>query len=96
LDHVVYILECGDGSFYTGVTIDLPQRVFQHREGLEPGAYTYSRRPVRLRWSQTFSNEQDAKAAERQIKGWTRAKKIALIEGGLDQVHALGRKRGVS
>jgi putative endonuclease len=76
----VYVLECKDGSFYVGSTIDLERRVWQHqmREG---AAYTRRRRPVRLVWSADYERVEDAYAMEKRIQGWNRAKRIALIEG---------------
>lgn len=85
-----YMLECADGSYYVGSTSNLTQRVAQHNEGFF-GGYTASRRPVRLVWSQGFQHMIEAIAAERQIKGWTRAKKQALISGDFDLLHELAR-----
>jgi putative endonuclease len=76
----VYVLECKDGSFYVGSTIDLERRVWQHQMG-EGAAYTRRRRPVRLVWSADYERVEDAYAMEKRIQGWNRAKRIALIEG---------------
>ncbi|HEX3140139.1 MAG TPA: GIY-YIG nuclease family protein [Rhizobacter sp.] len=73
-----YMLRCADDSYYVGHTDDLDQRIAQHHAGEYPG-YTRQRRPVTLVWSQDFSSRDEAFAAERQIKGWARAKKEALI-----------------
>lgn len=70
----VYILECADGSYYTGCTTNLEQRVIQHKEG-KYGGYTSHRRPVNLIWNEEFRNINRAIDAERQIKGWSRKKK---------------------
>ena len=79
MDIHVYILRCQDGSYYTGLTrAGLETRIGQHNSGTFPG-YTFKRRPVELLWSQEFSVLTDAIAVERQIKGWNRAKKEALI-----------------
>jgi predicted GIY-YIG superfamily endonuclease len=75
-----YILRCADGSTYTGHTDDLERRIGEHHAGRVPG-YTHRRRPVRLAWSQEFATREEALSAERRIKGWTRAKKEALIAG---------------
>ncbi len=76
----VYILECCDGTYYTGSTIGLEQRLAEHQLGL--GAhYTAERRPVRLAWSAELPRIDDAFAAEKRIQGWSRAKKRLLIEG---------------
>jgi putative endonuclease len=89
----VYILECTDGKYYTGVTSSLEIRLAQHRMGHDPSSFTFSRRPVALVWTESFSTEQQARECERQLKGWSKAKKRALIEGGLFAVHAVVRAR---
>jgi putative endonuclease len=77
----VYILRCADGSYYVGSTrTTLDDRVAQHNAGAF-GGYTARRRPVELVFAQEFQRITDAIAAERQLKGWTRAKKEALIRG---------------
>jgi putative endonuclease len=77
----VYMLRCADGSFYVGSATgdDLTKRVTEHQMGAYPG-YTSTRRPVTLVWSEHFERITDAIAVERQIKGWSRAKKLALIK----------------
>jgi len=52
MPYYVYILKCADGSYYTGSTDDLSKRIWQHQEGVTPGSYTFSRRPVELVWSE--------------------------------------------
>ncbi len=84
----VYILKCADGSYYTGSTIDLKMRIAQHQTGYFKG-YTSSRLPVELVWQQDFSTEHDAFLCERQVKGWSRAKKEALIRGDFDAIHEI-------
>jgi putative endonuclease len=77
----VYILQCADRSYYVGITRDnLEKRLTQHEAGLFDG-YTARRRPVKLVFNQQFGRIEDAIAAERQIKGWRREKKEALIRG---------------
>ena len=89
----VYILRCVDGSYYVGSTRDsLESRVTQHNSGLF-GGYTKSRRPVELAFSQEFDRITDAVAAERQIKGWSRAKKEALINRDFDLLVQLAKNR---
>ncbi|MFO1344380.1 MAG: GIY-YIG nuclease family protein [Burkholderiales bacterium] len=73
-----YIVECSDGALYTGHTDELERRVAQHQQGYFINCYTYKRRPVNLIWSQEFESRIAALDAERTIKGWTRAKKMAL------------------
>ena len=77
---VVYILRCSDFSYYTGVSTNLEQRLYQHQSGVHDG-YTSIRRPVELVWVSDESDIQEAIQLERQIKGWSRAKKEALIRG---------------
>ena len=86
-----YMLRCADGSYYVGHTDDLDGRVGAHHSGLMSG-YTQKRRPVQLVWSQAFSERDQAFAAERQIKGWSRPKKEALIRGDWDGMQLLSRK----
>lgn len=89
----VYMLECADRSFYVGSTRDtLDARIAQHDAGVF-GGYTASRRPVRLVWSEHFQRIVDAVAAERQIKGWSRAKKKALIASDWERLSHLARRR---
>ena len=93
----VYMLRCADGSLYVGSATgdDATHRVDQHNAAAFPGSYTSSRRPVTLIWCEHFARITDAIAAERQIKGWSRAKKLALAKGDWDRVRALAkRKRG--
>ena len=86
-----YLLKCSDGSYYFGHTDDLDGRIGAHQSGLIEG-YTKKRRPVMLVWSQTFSERDEAFRAERQIKGWNRAKKEALVRGDWDGLRILSRK----
>jgi putative endonuclease len=90
----LYILRCADGSYYAGTArLGLEKRIVEHQEGNLDG-YTARRRPVTLVFSQRFQRIEDAIAAERQVKGWRREKKEALIEGELDLLPALS-KRGM-
>ncbi len=77
-----YIVECADGSLYVGSTTDLDRRVSEHNLGLG-AAYTRlrRRRPVKLVWAAEFRRVEDAFFYEKQIQGWGRAKRVALIEG---------------
>jgi putative endonuclease len=91
----VYMLRCRDGTYYVGSATgdDLSTRVAQHQAGTFHG-YTALRRPVELVWSQHFERITDAIAAERRIKGWSRAKKEALIKADWGSVRALAKRRG--
>lgn len=77
--YFVYILECSDGSFYTGVTSDIDSRFEAHQAGLLRNAYTHKRRPVRLVYLDETDDVGAAIFREKQIKGWSRKKKLALI-----------------
>ena len=90
----VYILKCSDGSYYTGSTSNIEKRISEHQNGLIKG-YTYSRRPIKLVFSEHFSKVYDAISAERQIKGWRRAKKIALINGDFDLLVRLSNEKNL-
>ncbi|HEU4961052.1 MAG TPA: TrmH family RNA methyltransferase [Sphingomonas sp.] len=81
-----YILRCADGSYHVGHTDTLEMRIAQHQAGDIEG-YTHTRRPVTLEWSQDFPSRIEALEAERQIKGWTRRKKEALIRGDWADLH---------
>ena len=87
----VYILKCSDGSYYAGSTSDLERRLWEHQNGFYAG-YTSSRLPVELVWSIDFPTERAAFLFERQIKGWTRAKKETLIRGDWDGIHEIVKK----
>ena len=88
--YVVYILECSDGSYYTGSTADMSKRFWEHEQGVMRSSYTYSRRPVKLVWaSEETQRYSEALKWERQIKGWSRVKKQALIRGDFDAIHEI-------
>ncbi|MBS0504316.1 MAG: GIY-YIG nuclease family protein [Proteobacteria bacterium] len=86
-----YMLQCADRTFYVGHTDDLGIRMGQHQAGTFRG-YTKRRRPVELVWSQEFATREEARAAELQLKGWRRDKKLALIRGDWDAISALARR----
>jgi putative endonuclease len=91
----LYILRCRDGAYYVGTTRNsLEARVAEHNAGTFDG-FTSLRRPVELVFHQEFDRITDAIAAERQVKGWRRAKKEALIAGEHDLLPELAKRRGV-
>ena len=92
MSYYVYILHCTDGSYYTGLTEDLEIRLAQHQMGELPG-YTQNRRPVQLVFSDEFSSMDDALGRERQIKGWSKAKKEALIAEDWEGLAELSRSK---
>lgn len=75
-----YILQCSDGGYNVGSTTDLDARIATHRAG-EGGDYTARRLPVEVVFTEDFESLHDAFLVERQVKGWSRAKKEALIRG---------------
>ncbi len=87
-----YILECSDQSFYTGVTSNLENRLFLHESGQFEG-FTSTRLPVKIVWFQEFSNAEEAIKTEKQIKGWSRAKKKALIANDWERVSFFSMRR---
>jgi putative endonuclease len=90
----VYILRCRDRSYYVGITrASLEHRISQHQAGTYDG-YTALRRPVELVFHQEFDRIEDAIAAERQLKGWSRAKKEALMNGDYALLRSLSKRRG--
>ena len=91
----IYIFRCADGSYYTGVTRrPVEERVSEHANGAIPGCFTFSRRPVVLAHSEHSERIDEAVAAERRIKGWSRAKKEAYISGDFERLSNLARRRG--
>ncbi|SDB64402.1 putative endonuclease [Flavobacteriaceae bacterium MAR_2010_188] len=82
----VYILSCSDDSYYTDMTNNLEQRIIQHQLGNNPDTYTFSRRPVLLKWYVECNDPNDAIRIEKQIKGWTKRKKTAIINGQWDDL----------
>ena len=74
----VYIIECSDGSLYTGITNDLDRRITAHNDG-RGGKYTKSRRPVRLRYSEPAADRKNASKREYAIKSLRKAEKMRLI-----------------
>ena len=89
----VYMLRCADGSFYVGSTRDLELRVAQHNSNDEGAAYTRRRRPVELVWAAECEHIGEAFALEKQIQGWSRRKRQALIDGDYDSIIQLSRRR---
>lgn len=84
--YYVYIVKSSDDSFYIGITSNLEKRIYEHNTGLKKSSYTYLRRPVELKWSEQFSDPNQAIKVEKQLKGWSRRKKIALIEEEWDDL----------
>ncbi|NKI30517.1 GIY-YIG nuclease family protein [Muricauda sp. DJ-13] len=84
----VYILECSDGTYYTGSTVDLDKRIEQHQDG-RGANHTRKRLPVKLVYVEEYLNIASAFEREKQIQGWSRSKKEALINGNLENLPSL-------
>jgi predicted GIY-YIG superfamily endonuclease len=89
MTYAIYILKCSDGTYYTGLTKNLDARVNEHQTGAHPESYTFSRRPVILVWSEIVESYPEAFQWEHRIKGWSRAKKEALIRGDIEGIHEI-------
>lgn len=89
-----YMLRCADGSYYIGHTDDLERRIAEHHHGQIPG-YTATRRPVELVWNDIFPTRIEAMEAERKLKGWSRAKKQALIGGDWALIRQLASRANI-
>jgi putative endonuclease len=76
--YYVYILKCSDNSYYTGVTNDVERRLNEHNFGLNKESYTYNKRPLHL-FCTEFNDINQAILFEKQVKGWSRKKKEAII-----------------
>ncbi len=77
----VYMVECADGTLYTGVTVDLERRIHEHNNTKKGAAYTRARRPVEQVYSATYGSRSLAQKAEWAIKRWPRRHKLELITG---------------
>jgi putative endonuclease len=84
----VYVLRCADNSYYTGHTDNLEKRIAEHHAGQIEG-YTSVRLPVALVFADEFPSREEALARERQIKGWNRKKKEAMMRGDWAEVSRL-------
>jgi putative endonuclease len=91
-DYFVYILKCSDESYYTGVTSNLEKRVSEHQSGIIKG-YTSNRLPIKLVFSERFADINQAIRFEKQVKGWSRSKKEALVNMDFDLLVRLSSKK---
>ena len=76
----VYIVECSDGSLYTGITTDVDRRLLEHNYSFKAAKYTRSRRPVRMIWTKEVANRSEASKEEYRIKRLKRKQKLELIK----------------
>jgi putative endonuclease len=90
-NYYVYILRCSDRSYYTGVTNSYERRLMEHQTGLNPTCYTFKRRPVTLMYTAWFTDIYEAIHWEKVVKGWSRKKKEALIQGDFKRIDELSR-----
>ena len=77
--YYVYILKCSDNSYYTGITNDIERRLNEHNFGLNKESYKYNKRPLELVFCTDFNDVNQAILFEKQVKGWSRKKKEAII-----------------
>ena len=89
--YYVYILKCSDNSYYTGVTNDMDRRLLEHEKGIAADSYTSTRRPVELVFAERFNDIWQAVAFEKQVKGWSRKKKEAIIKDNWDALPKLAQ-----
>ena len=92
----VYVILCNDESYYTGLTNDLMRRFEEHINGVYETCYTFKKRPLILKYYETIPFLKDAVERERQIKGWSKAKKNALIEGNFHKLQLLSQCNNLS
>ena len=86
-----YILQCSDGSFYVGHTKDVQQRLAAHNTG-QGADYTKTRRPAVLVYSEPHPSQAEAMAREKQLKKWSKAKKLTLIASDAEKLHTLAKR----
>jgi len=91
----MYILECVDGSYYTGSTKDLERRLWEHQNGLGAN-HTAKRLPVKLVYYEECDRIDDAFYREKQVQGWSRKKKEALMASDTNQLHLLAECKNES
>jgi len=91
--YYVYIVECNDNSSYTGVTNDIDRRLWEHNNEQTKTSYTFTRRPVVLKYCESFQYIQNAIAWEKQLKGWSRKKKEALFRDDWEEIKRLAKSK---
>ena len=89
----VYIVECSDGLYYTGITNNIDRRLWEHNTGFDPKCFTYRRRPVVTRYCDFFRDVNQAISWEKQLKGWGRKKKEALFNEDWSEIKRLAAVR---
>jgi len=89
--YYVYIIECKDWSYYIGICNDIERWLWEHNTGQDENSYTYSRRPVELKYNEVFADVNPAIIREKQLKNWSRKKKQALIVQNFDKLKQLSK-----
>ena len=95
MNSYVYILKCADGQYYTGSTVNLEERIRQHESG-EGANFTRKRLPVKLVYYEVFDGIEFAFNREKQLQGWGRKKKEALIQSAKYKLHDLSECKNQS
>ncbi|MBP8791991.1 MAG: GIY-YIG nuclease family protein [Lutibacter sp.] len=89
--YFVYILKCADDSYYVGITNDVERRLIEHNSNKKIHSYTFTKRPNLLVWFEQFTTPDEAICREKQLKGWSRKKKEALINENWDNLIELSK-----
>ena len=89
----VYILKCANGEYYVGSTPDLERRLREHESG-QGSYFTKAHLPIEVVYTEECETEHEARVRERQLHGWSRAKKEALICGNIELLKQLSKKAG--
>ncbi len=85
----IYILLCDEKTFYVGLTSNIQNRLESHKSGYNIGTKKFSQ--IRLKYTEKYSNRKLAEKREKQLKGWSHAKKNALIEGNIELLKQLSK-----
>jgi putative endonuclease len=93
MNFFVYILECSNSTHYVGVTNDYERRLYEHQTGFDKNSYTYKLRPVKLIYVERFSDVNHAIEFEKQVKGWSRKKRLLYIEKSFDGLEEYNKQR---
>ncbi len=94
--YYVYILKCSDNLLYVGITNNLERRIEEHQNGLNKDCFTFKRRPIKLIFSQSFNDVNQAISFEKKIKKWSSKKKMALANGDYDMLQILSECRNAT
>jgi putative endonuclease len=95
MNYYVYILNCADGKYYTGITNNLERRLKEHQQGINKNCYTFTRRPLELMYKINFTNPNEAIKWEKKIKDWSRKKKEALMTENWNDLIEFSKKKPI-